>query len=331
VIGALNSSTLKPLVDKVVQEQYSPGSTFKIITSIAAASEGVIGLDDVFYCDLQWDGTKHGDKIRYDWRKTDKLDPTGDVVLSQALTASCDPFFYEMGARLYEKNPTGNLLASYAQRLGLGTPLGILGLDQSEAPGNLAPPDNITSAVNDAIGQGNVQIPPIQMAQMVAAVANGGTLYKTYLVQQIGGMDGAAVTFQAQPQIVRQLNLRPEVIQAVQDGMCQVTTNRKIGTAEFVFGNAPYGVCGKTGTAQTAYYPNGWFVAYAMPTRDSKPELAIAVMVANSREGSEVAGPIVRRILDIYYNAKKVIDYPDWWNQGPYHPLEIPEGGTGGG
>lgn len=333
-IATLSGSQRKPLVNKAIQEQYSPGSTFKIVTDTAALGEGVIGINDSFFCDLHWDGRKYGDSLpsRSDWRLIDGFDAAGNLTPSEALTASCDPFFYEMGARLFEKNP--NALVSYAQRMGLGSALHIPGLDQAEAPGNLAPPGSSTEAINNAIGQGNEQFPPLQMALMVSAVANGGTVYKPYLVERIGGSDNTAVTFQAQPEVMGQIGVSQEVLDAIHKGMCAVTTNPDLGTAEFVFGKsshlvAPYTVCGKTGTAQTGLYPNAWFVAYSMRNPTDKPELAIVVVVPNSREGSEIAGPIVRRILDNYYKVK-VLPYPKWWFTDPYHPIQIPEGSTGG-
>ena len=133
------------------------------------------------------------------------------------------------------------------------------------------------------------------------------------------------MTFEATPD-AKVLGLRQDVIDVVQQGMCNVTADENLGTAQFVFEGAPYWACGKTGTAQTSLYPNGWFVAYAP---QENPKIAIVVMAEASREGSEVAAPIVRRILDIYFNAP-VEPYPKWWSEGPYVPLEIPEGATGG-
>ena len=119
------------LRDRAIQEQYFPGSTFKIITLSAALSEKVMP-EPTFYCDLTWDGrVKYGDTAspRFDWRKFEPpdskvKDAAGDLTPPQALTASCNPFFYEMGARLFNKNP--DALVGYARQLGLG---GATGLD----------------------------------------------------------------------------------------------------------------------------------------------------------------------------------------------------------
>lgn len=327
-ISALISSARQPLRNRVIQEQYFPGSTFKIVSTAAAAGEGLFGLDDIFYCGLEWDGrAEFGDTFspRSDWRKTDGLDATGDINISQALTSSCDPFFYEVGAELYTQKGA-NALVSYARRMGLGSVVG-LGSGFPEAPGNLAAPNSVEAAINNAIGQGEVQIPLIQMARMVAAVANGGTVYQPYIVQQVGGLDGMETTFAAQPQVQGESGLSPTVINIIHDGMCAVTTDPDRGTAEFVFGDTSYTVCGKTGTAQSgSTAPHGWFVAFAPA---DNPQIAVVVMAEFSREGSETAAPIVRRILDGYFNVPAA-DFPRWWNGGPYVPLEIPEGGTGG-
>jgi penicillin-binding protein 2 len=328
IIAGLNTDSRQPFTNRVTQQQYAPGSVFKIITTAAAAAENLIAPDELFSCGLEWDGSRFGDTLpaRPDWRKTDELPAAGDITVTQALTASCDPFFYEMGARLYrERSP--NTLVEYSQRMGLGAPVGLSPI-LLEAPGNLAPPSSVEEAINNAIGQGNVQLPPIQMAVAVAAIANGGTVYQPYLVQQVGGEDGSEPSFTASPEVERDLGLSDEVIRIVQDGMCQVTVDTDLGTAWGAFENTNYWACGKTGTAQTARIePHAWFVAYA--PREN-PEIAVVVMVEHSREGSEVAAPIARRIVDVYL-GEPFNNYPPWWNNEPYEPLNIPVGGTGGG
>lgn len=335
VIADLNADQRTPLVNRVTQIQQPPGSTFKILTTFTAAAEDIIGPDEIFSCGLEWDGRPFGDTLppRADWRKTDGLPPTGDITISQALASSCDPFYYEMGARLFnDRGPT--TLVDYARRMGLGRKMGLEPIFV-EAPGNIIPPRNVSEAINNAIGQGDVQTTPVQMAMMTAAIANGGKLYTPYIVEQIGGMDGSETTFEADPTVANELSLDQEALEITRQGMCLVTTDYDLGTAWFVFDDpengiptAPYTVCGKTGTAQTARIePHAWFVAYA-PAEN--PEIAVAVMVEHSREGSEVAAPIVRRILDTYFDAP-LAPFPQWWFNLEYIPLNIPQGGTGGG
>jgi penicillin-binding protein 2 len=321
-IGELvNDQVRRPLSDRALQDQYFPGSTFKIITTAAAVAEGVMP-EPTFFCDLSWDGRQqYGDTSspRSDWRILEPPDskyyqtPAGDVTPELALAASCNPFFYEMGARLFtQRGP--NLLADFARRMGLGGPTGLAGFP--EAAGRLQNPTSVESNINIAIGQ-EVQVTVLQMARMVAGVANGGTLYRPYLVERVGD---ETVN---QPLAVAAFDFSDAVMQAVQDGMCEVVTNPDLGTAYAVFEGVPYTVCGKTGTAQSGRRePHGWFVAFAPA---DNPQVAVAAMVEYSREGSETAAPIVRRVLDAYFGAEPV-GYPDWWNSGPYVPLEAPDG-----
>lgn len=336
----LNSRPNQPFLNRATQEQYAPASTFKIVTTAAVANERLMEPDETFYCDLQWEnGSKYGDtlRVRYDWRASepdeDQRFPTGDVTIAGALTSSCDPFFYEMSARLFQRNPS--LISNYARRMGLGRRYGLEPIFP-EAAGVIPTTTSVEQAINEGIGQGDLQLPVIQMANLVASVANGGTIYRPYIVERVGRPDQSP-TFTAQPEVIGQIDISDEALDIVREGMCDVTTQeavnttngKALGTAWFAFENTYYSICGKTGTAQTSAEPHAWFVAY-VPA--DKPQIAIAVMVENSREGSEVAAPIVRRIIDDYLNvpAENFWRFPDWW-EGEYVPLTIAEGGTGGG
>ncbi len=308
----------RPLINKAVADRFSPGSTFKIITAAAAAQEGVFGMDEIFDCQLTWDGTEYGDTqpVRYDWRYTDELEPAGEVTMAQALTASCNPFFFTMGGLLFRKNPA--LLGQYAERFGFGPKTGV-GLPE-EVGSQVSPPRTADEAISYAVGQASLEIVPLQMARAVAAVANRGTLYQPFIVQQVGGFDNTPITAEFEPEIVGDLGLDDEVFDMLFEGMCAVTANKDFGTAYRVFGDAPYTVCGKTGTAQTLGNPNAWFVAFT-PAQD--PQIAVVVVSANSREGSEVAAPIARRIMDDYWNVSRK-PFPEWW-RNPYIPVRRPE------
>ena len=193
-------------------------------------------------------------------------------------------------------------------------------------PAAIESPATVDAAINESTGQGNIAIPPLQIVTAVAAIANGGTVYKPYILQQIGGLEGTEATFTARPEVLNTLDYNPGVLETIQEGMCGVITHRDLGTAYIRFYNTDfvrpinYTACGKTGTAQTARYPNAWFVAYA-PAED--PEIAVVVMVEQSLEGSQVSAPIVRRILDGYFNEFQQ-PFPEWWSIGPYVPVEYP-------
>ncbi len=320
-------------LNRVTQGAYAPGSVFKIVTMIAAADSGLYDLDHSYVCQGFWDGRPLGDALRDDW----KLDGHGPLDLVGALVGSCDPYFYQTGYDLNQHDP--NLFPNYALRLGFGARTGLRGLD--EFAGQVPSPEWVrqnrgrtwtqSDAINMAVGQGDLLVTPLQMVRLVAAVANGGTLYVPQVVHHAQIL-GEQPSFEFQPTAERTLGVRPEVLQAVRDAMCRVTTDTTLGTAAYVFGpdstlgESPVSVCGKTGTAQTGGEttpPHAWFVAFA-PAEE--PQIAIAVIVENSREGSEVAAPIVRRILEAYYGEIDPLLPPDWWPprwwQGEYEPLE---------
>ncbi len=348
-ISRLRTDARNFFTNRATQEQYPPGSTFKIVTLAAAAQERLVTADTLYECGLEWRGQAFGDTTerRLDWRATE-VDPaaqfaTGMVTPAEALTASCNPFFYEMGARLF-REIGATALTRYAGQMGFGRATGIAPITP-EAAGQLPPLPGADAAISAAVGQYNIQVTLLQMAHMVAGIANGGDLLKPYMIQRIGGgvNDARPPLVEGVPQMVGQMGLSEEVLALVRDGMCMVTTQRAtgrstgqpLGTAWFVFdqpapqgtGVAPYTVCGKTGTAQTGRIePHGWFVAYA--PRDN-PEIAVVAMIEHGREGSETAAPIVRRVLDAYFSAPQA-PYPRWWFENEYVPLNIPQGSTGG-
>ena len=317
-VTRLNSDVRNPFVNKALAEQYTPGSVYKIVTALAAGSEGIWDGERQFECGYFWDGSGYGDSeaARTDWRllETPPRDPAGTVTMAQALAASCNPFFYEMGALMYLASP--DMQIGYARKLGLGAQTGMRGLG-IEAAGEVAPPNEMAAAVNNAIGQGNVAVTVLQMAQVTAAIANGGTLWQPYVVSHIGDEGEPGYQLENEPTVVAELELDGEAVAIVQNGMCQVTTVRDLGTASFVFDDADYTLCGKTGTAETAANPHAWFVAYW--PREA-PQIAFAGVMTHSREGSEVVAPMIRRTLDDYLGEPRK-DFPEWW-QEPYIPVK---------
>jgi penicillin-binding protein 2 len=153
-----------------------------------------------------------------------------------------------------------------------------------------------------AIGQ-DIDITPLQIARMTAIVANPNTMYKPQVVLR-AGLIGEDPSYIMQPELLTQLNLSDEAIDVTREGMCDVP-NEQYGTAEYQFRNSRLAqrvrVCGKTGTAQSpgeGTLPHAWFTAYA-PADD--PEIVIAVMLENAGEGSAVAAPIARDIMEYYF------------------------------
>lgn len=311
----LDRDIRNPFVNKALAEQYTPGSVYKIVTALAAASERIWAPEAIFDCGYIWRGGDYGDseQRRTDWRLLEDREPTGPVTMSQALAASCNPFFYEMGALMYREDPLMQI--RYAELLGFGSPSGLTGLG-IEAAGTVAPPPEAAAAINNAIGQGEVTATVLQMAQLAALIANGGQFYQPYIVSHIGSEGEADYAIVNEPTLKAQLPLDAAALQVVRDGMCLATTDRNLGTAEPAFRGASYQLCGKTGTAETAGNPHAWFVAY-YPREE--PKIAFAGVMAQSREGSEVVAPMIRRILDVYY-GRPVELFPDWWAE-PYTPV----------
>jgi len=314
----INADQRSPLQNKAVSEQYTPGSVYKVVTTLAAGSEGIWQPDQIFNCALEWRGQERfGDalEVRYDWRILNDLDEAGEITMTQALTSSCNPFFWEVGALMFQRNPL--LLNQYARMLGLGSRTGIEVIGP-EASGNLANPSVSTQAINNAIGQGDVSVTALQMAQVTALIANGGKMYQPYFVSHVGEPGNPNYEVINEPRLIEELELDPIALAATRKGMCDVISDTELGTASFVFEEAPYTVCAKTGTAQTAGAPNAWFIAY-YPAED--PQIAFAGVMANSREGSEVVAPMIRRILDNYTGSPEW-SFPNWW-QGEYVALPI--------
>ncbi|MEM9953870.1 MAG: penicillin-binding transpeptidase domain-containing protein [Chloroflexota bacterium] len=313
-------------VNHALTQNYFPGSVFKIMSALAAGDSGTWGQDQLFNCELTWDGSQRfGDTggIREDWRVVSDQDAAGEITMATALTTSCNPFFWEVGAIMYETSP--DLLSSYVRGWGFGRPTNVYGLEaEIEAAGAIPEPTDVTFAINNVIGQGDTTVTAIQMARLVSAVANGGTLYRPYLVEQVGG-NGSPVLEIIEPVVEGQLGVTDVALAIVQEGMCDVPIDPDFGTSIRAFAQAEvpptYTSCGKTGTAQTAGAPNAWYVAYAPA---DNPQIAVAVIVPNSRNGSEVSAPITRRILDYYFNAP-IAPYPEWW-EDDYTPVELPQG-----
>lgn len=290
----------QPLLNRATQGIYPTGSVMKIATSMAAAASGAVNPAARFTC--FGNGTFNRDIPRRDWLAQGH----GSLTMSGAITQSCNPYFYEAGYQMDLLDPW--TFPNYLKQFGLGELTGMT--DIAEARGLIGNPDwkrqnrglpwTFSDAVDMSIGQGLVEVTPLQVVRMVAAVANGGTLYKPRLVKKSGLLN--EFSWVAEPEPVSTLGVTPEVIQMVRTGMCDVTT-KQWGTAEFVFRDSPLQarmvVCGKTGTAEdTPRTSHAWFAAYA--PADS-PQIAVIVVVENAGEGSGVAAPIARDILEYYF------------------------------
>lgn len=313
-VQELFNNPLKPFLNRATQGQYPPGSIFKIVTMATALESGVEKPDSVYNCTGVWGGLGP-DNLRYDWLK----DGHGEITFAQALTASCNPWFYQAG--LDTANKDFNLIPNYARQFGFGSTLGL----QIEENSGLVPDPawlqqtrgegwSTASSVNLAIGQGDVLVTPLQVAVMIATVANGGTVYRPYFVDHIG-LTGDAPTVTFQPEVIRSLPVSQDNLAVIRNSMHQVAADPKLGTAEYRLGslNNVLPIAGKTGTAQVSGsgYPIAWFGGFAPY---DNPEIAVVVMVENGGQGSGVAAPIFRRIIERYYGLHE-LDWPaDWYD-----------------
>jgi penicillin-binding protein 2 len=192
----------------------------------------------------------------------------------------------------------------------MGKLTGVEGVE--EEAGQIPDPESAVDAVNMAIGQGDVLVTPLQVAAYVAAVGNGGTLYKPQLIERIGAPDAKPIQV-FQPQKTGKLPLKPEDLAVVQQAMVGVVRNEKPrGTAWHVFTGLDVPVAGKTGTAQSGSdRPHAWFAGYTFAERPDHPDIAVAVVVENVGEGSDYAAPIFRRIVELYFSGQPQKLY--WW------------------
>ena len=295
----INSDKTHPLENRALKGQYPPGSTFKIVMAVAGLEENVITPSTLITCT---GSLPVGNHVFHCWRKAGH----GPMNLHQAMVHSCDIYFYEVGRRLGIDR-----IAEWSRRFGLGAPCG-LDLDK-EMPG-LAPspawkkarfhqPWHEGDTISVSIGQGYNLTTPLQMARVVAAIANGGIIYKPYIVEKVESPAGE-ILYQAKPEVQSRLGASRANLEAVRQSLVGVVNE---GTAK-VARLPNIQVAGKTGTAQVvALDPDNpkkkrerrmedhaWFVAYA-PADD--PRLAVAVLVEHGGHGGSEAAPLASRVI----------------------------------
>jgi len=300
----------QPYINRATQGQYPLGSVFKIITMAAGMESGLYTPETPFDCEYDW--TKLPDHVRHDWTwqhcqdrlaagkecNTGDSKPSGLLTLPEGLMRSCDPFFWDIGYTLFQNNRQ-NDIANMARAFGLGQPTGI---DQiQEVAGQINNPPTVIDVVNDAIGQGDILVTPLQVARFIAALGNGGTLYRPQLVEKVVPVSGAATPI-FKPTAQATLPVQPFRLQTIQDAMISVVKNPR-GTANFRLRGLEIPVAGKTGTAESGSgLPHAWFAGYTMDAQDSNlPDISIAVVLENQGEGSDYAAPIFRAIVETYY------------------------------
>lgn len=293
----LIKSKSKPLINRVLNGTYSPGSTFKPLTSVAALESGTI-TPDTYITDLG----------KYTYYPS--YQPTclvysssgathGTINVSQAIGVSCNYFFYDVGRRMGIET-----LDQYASNFGLGQTTGI---ELPESTGILASPSNRESAggvwypgdvLQAAIGQSDNLFTPAQLASYICTLLNKGKRYSLHLVDEVVDYDTNEVVLKKEPEVLSDNPISDSTYNAVTDGMRRVVTS---GTASAAFASSKYKAAGKTGTAEV---PDGadnvLFVGFA-PYDD--PEIVVAVIIEHGASSSFSAG-VAREIFDAYMQIK---------------------------
>lgn len=335
-LGDLVNDSRTPILNRATQGQYPLGSVFKLITAAAGLESGLYLKDTPYDC--QYEFTEVQGFVLTDWTYTNCQDaiargeacntartrPGGLLTLQEGLMRSCNPYFWHIGNDLYTNWQRPNDIANMARGFGLGSPTGIQQIP--ELPGQISNPATQIDAVNQAIGQGDMLVTPLQVVRFIAAIANGGTLYRPQIVEKIQPIDGAAeLVFK--PEANGTLPVRSENLDIIREAMFMVTGPN--GTARADIRGLQFNVAGKTGTAESSNgLPHAWFAGFTDNEENTGlPDIAIAVIVENIGQGSEYGVPIFRAMVETYYYGAPQRQFYDWGQIGypPYTPT--PPGG----
>ena len=316
----------QPLLNRATQGQYPLGSVFKVITTSAALSSGLYTAETTYQCG--YDFVELPDRVLHDWTwehcqsevEQSKIDdpenpldiyscytkPSGDLTLPEALMRSCNPWFWHIGLDLYSSERYTDI-ADMARAFGLGQPTGLGQV--AEASGLIEDPSDAIQAVNQSIGQGTVLVTPLQVAVFMAALGNGGTLYRPQMIEKIQPLNGNPTSI-FKPEARSTLPLSDEYMQILQDAMISVIDDTR-GTASYRLRGYNIPTAAKTGTAESGSgLPHAWFAGYTIAEENTGlPDIAIAVIAENAGEGSDYAAPIFRRIAEAYYTGRAQVPY----------------------
>jgi penicillin-binding protein 2 len=316
-----------PGLNRAIDGFYPPGSTWKPVTALAAMQEGILSSTESLQCTPSFS---------FFGQTFDNWDPYVDqpMELGQALAESCDTYFYRVGQRFYDlPSSRGATLQLWASRFGFGSDTGI---DLGPENAGLVPTpdwrcrhfggppcagyiDRIWKPgyeVQLAIGQGDLEVTPIQMARFYAMIANGGQMVTPHIAEDVETPTGDA----GAPNVLRVLatqqptpsGVDPAALQAVQQGLW-LGTHSVYGTSYGVFGQFPVSIAGKTGTAekdvQLPGYPNpvklnqSWWCGYG-PTED--PSLVVCAVIENGGHGGSAAAPAALQVFEAYFKKHGV-------------------------
>jgi penicillin-binding protein 2 len=324
-----NPASNFPLINRAIQSAGPTGSTFKPITETAALESGAWNVNDIFDDTGQF-------CVSGQCRHNSGHAVDGALNLVDALRVSSDDFFYNLGARTNADpttHPNGGALQRWAHSFGIGEPTGIdLG---GEASGNLPSPRwrarvdqleldcehgtgpynghprhrscgiadgrpwSIGDNISLAVGQGDVQVTPLQLAVAYSAIANGGKIVRPHLGLDIENSSGTVLQ-RIDPPSTRRININPVYLDTIGQGLHDAAQTPG-GTSDDVFGNFPETVYGKAGTAQyNGQQDYSWYACFVPATATSKP-IAVVVTVEQGGFGAVAASPVAREILSQWF------------------------------
>jgi len=300
----------KPLQNRAIQGRYPPGSVYKIVTAMAGLEEDIFDCNEKLDCPGFY---RFGNRIFKCWKRQGH----GSMNIIDALAQSCDVYFYQLGQKLGVDR-----IAHYSKKCGFGSLTGIE-LDHEEQ-GLIPTSEWKKNAKNEpwykgetlsiAIGQGYNEVTPLQVANLISAIGNGGILYKPQILKSIKTVEGWLVK-DNKPVIIGRLPANNKTMRLIRTGLWNAV-NKPGGTAYWTARSKKYDIAGKTGTAQVVgmkkqqkdgkslkrFEDHAWFAAFAP---FDYPEIAVVVLVENGGHGSSTAAPIAKKIIKEYLGNKK--------------------------
>lgn len=297
-----NDDVAAPLTNRATQALYPTGSTFKIVTALAALEGGVITptekINDNSSITVGTQRFQNAGDEAY-----------GPVDMIDAMRVSSDVYFYVLGLKMWNRN----LLQSWAAKLGIGLPTGLDLPEQADglvpsrkwrdelfAAGETDRPWSAGDAIQLATGQGDLQTNPLQMAIAYAALGNGGTIVTPHVGMEIEDSAGRVLKeFEPPPQ--RRIAIDPSTRRVIMEGLHEASQSPE-GTSYDSFGSFPVPVAGKTGTAQREpYRDQSWYIVLAPYPN---PRIVTAVTFEEGGFGSESAAPTALKILEAYFHKQ---------------------------
>lgn len=298
----LMADSLKPLFDRATQATYPPGSTYKMIAAIAAFNEGIISPQWTIFCPGYY---RIGQRVIRCW----KGDGHGEMNLLSAIKYSCNVYFYQVGLKIGIDH-----WSRYSQLFRFGKKTGI---ELKTEKGGLVPSEDYYNRVygkngwtkgllaNIAIGQGELLVTPLQMAQFAMILANSGTYYRPHLTKKlVNKISNEPDTLSNPPYKLE--GIKPEVFEFIREGMHQVVAGGTGWRASIwrISG------AGKTGTAQNPHgVSHAWFIGF---TPFEEPEIAIAIILEHGGSGGGAAAPIAGEYFRRYFHYQNKFDYDQY-------------------